>query len=310
MPVNKTKYVGVDLSKAEMVVDVAAKPRVLANDASGYAALIAVLPAGAHVVCESTGGYQRGLVSVLQRAQVPVSVVMPGRVRHFAKARGLRAKTDPIDARLLSAFGEAMRLAQPPPRSEAQLEFQQLWRARQVLVGQLNEEDSLREHCTVALLQEQAKARRELLRRQMREIEQQLRIRIAADEAMRTRVERMSAVDGVGEVTAWAALSEMPELGRLERGQAAALLGVAPDPQDSGPRKGRRRIGGGRSMARKVFYMAALTAAKRNRVLRTFYERLVTQHHKPKLVALTAVMRKLIELLNRLLADPEFILAT
>lgn len=309
---NPIQYVGVDVSKLELVADLSAeaKPRAFPNDAAGQAALLAALPAQAHGVCESTGGYQRPLVRALQRAGVPVSVVLPGRVRAFARARGLRAKTDPIDARLLSAFGQALALAAPPPPpSAAQDELQQLLRARRALIVQLNAEASQVDHCALEFLQAQAAERRALLERQVREIEQRLRALIAADPVWRQRAARVQEVDGIGEVSAWTVLAELPELGRLDKGQGAALLGVAPDPDDSGPRHGRRHISGGRSSARKVLYMAALTASQRNPVLAPFYHRLVEERHKPKLVALTAVMRKLVELLNRLLADPDFKLA-
>jgi len=309
---SETKYVGVDLSKLECVVDLSAeaKPRAFANDASGHAALIGRLPVGAHVVCESTGGYQRGLVKALRAAGVKVSVVMPGRVRAFAYARGLRAKTDPIDARLLSAFGAALELVAPPPPSDAQLELQALVRARQALIAQLNDEASTAEHCTLAFVQAQAEERRALLRRQVRDIERELRVRIAANADWKWRSERVQEVCGIGEVSAWIVQGDMPELGKLARGQPGALLGVAPDPNDSGPRQGRRHISGGRSAARKVLYMAALTASQRNPVLAPLYRRLVEERQKPKRVALTAIMRKLVELLNHLLADPHFKLVT
>lgn len=309
---SETKYIGVDLSKSEFIADLAAeaKPRAFSNDAEGHAAFIAALPPQAHVVCESTGGYQRALVAALVAAKVPVNVVMARRVRAFAVAEGLRAKNDPIDARLLTRFGHAMQLVPQPPASGEQLELQALVRARQALVAQLNEAASHDEHCTLPLLQQQAEARRQLWRAQLREIERELRRRVAAHPVWSARAQRLQEVGGVGEVSAWIVLAELPELGRLERGQAAALLGVAPDPDDSGPRHGRRHISGGRHSARKVLYMAALTASQRNPILAAFYRRLVEQRHKPKLVALTAVMRKLVELLNRLLADPTFRLAT
>lgn len=304
-------YVGVDLSKLELVAvcSAEAKPRAFAQDAKGHAAFIAALPAAAHVVCEATGGYEQPLVRALQKAGVPVSVVMPRRVRAFAKASGLRAKTDPIDARLLRAFGEAIRPPAAPVLPAAQEELQQLNRARQDLLAMLNEEASRAEHCTLPLLQEQARARRELLECQLRQIEQRLRALVASEPTWQHKAERLQAVDGIGEVSAWTVLAELPELGQLERGEPAGLLGVAPDAADSGPRQGRRHISGGRARARKVLYMAALTAAHRNPILAAFYRRLVEQRHKPKLVALTAVLRKLVELLNRLLADPNFILA-
>lgn len=308
---SQTNYVGIDLSKTELMVDVAAEasPRAFPHTVAGHAELLVALPAHAHVVCEASGGYERSLVAALHAAGVPVSVVMPARVRAFACARGLRAKTDPIDARLLSAFGRTIQPAAAAAPTAAHAELQALLRTRQVLIAQLNDEASHAEHTTQPWLQALATERRALLERQVREIEKRLRTLIAADTQWRWRAERVQEVCGIGEVSAWTILADLPELGTLARGQAAALLGVAPHPDDSGPRHGRRRIGGGRSGVRKVLYMAALSAAHRNHVLAAFYQRLVVQGHKPKLVALTAVMRKLIELLNRLLADPNFVLA-
>lgn len=308
----KPQYVGVDLSKLECVADLAAEaaPRAFANTASGHALLLAALPTGAHVVCEATGGYERNLVAACHAAGVPVNIVSPGRVRAFARARGLRAKTDPLDARVLTSFGVSLALVAPPAPTAAHSELQALVRARQTLLTQLNEEASLAEHCTVPLLLEQARLRRELLQSQVAVIETELRRRIAADATWHQRCARVRQVCGIGEVSSWIVLTELPELGHLERGQSAALLGVAPDPRDSGPYHGRRYISGGRSAARKVLYMAALTASHRNPVLAPYYHRLVHERHKPKLVALTAVMRKLVELLNRLLSDPLFKLAS
>jgi transposase len=308
---SETKYVGVDLSKLEVVADVlpGKKPRSFAHTLAGHAALVRALPRGAQVVVESTGGYQRCLVLALQQAGVPVSVVMSARVRAFGVAAGLRAKTDPIDARLLTAFGQAMHPRPEAVRSAAQRELQELLRARLALIRQLNDEASQAEHTTLPWLQALAKERDTLLRQQVRAIEQRMRELIAQDPQWQARFERVQELCGIGEVSAWTLLADMPELGSLAPGQPAALLGVAPDPDDSGPRHGRRRISGGRSLARKVLYMAAISAAHRNRILAAYYQRLVVEHHKPKLVALVAVMRKLIELLNRMLADPNFVLA-
>jgi transposase len=304
-------YVGVDLSKPEIVADLAApaRPRAFANQPEGHAALLAALPAAAHIVCESTGGYQQPLVQSLQKAGVPVSVVPPGRVRALARAQGRRAKTDPLDARLLTAFGQALQPAPAAELTAAQAELQQLTRARRELITQLNAHASRTEHHALAFLQQQAEARRTFLQGQLREIEKRLRALVAADATWRWKTQRVQQVDGLGEVSGWTMLAELPELGQLARGQPAALLGVAPDPRDSGTRQGRRHIGGGRSHARKVLYMAALTASQHNPVLAPFYARLVAAG-KPKRVALTAVMRKLVELLNHLLADPNFKLAT
>ena len=307
------KYLGVDLCKLELVADLAAelKPRAFPNDASDHAGLIAALPKGAHIVCESTGGYQRAMVAALHAAQVPVSIVSPGRVRYFALAKGLRAKTDPIDARLLSVFGEAMAcVALPPPSAEA-LELQARWSAAPVLHAAQRGVQPRRALYGFLFLQEQAAARRTLLREtKIRAIERRLRALIATNPVWRAKADRVQEVSGIGEVSAWTVLAELPELGQLARGQAGALLGVAPDPDESGPRHGPRHISGGRSHARKVLYMAALTASQHNPVLAPFYQHLTQQRHKLHRVALTAIMRKLVELLNRLLADPNFILAS
>jgi transposase len=309
---NKTKmYVGVDLSKPELVADLpGGKPRGFAQSTSGHAEFIAALPAGAHVVCEASGGYERRLVQALHATGVPVSVVMARRVRCFAEAAGLRAKTDPIDARLLSAFGEKMQPRPSTPMATASAQLQALVRARRALIERLNQEASEAEHCTLELLQEQAKARTKFLTEQLRVLEQRVRELLASDAAMRTRAERLQEVCGIGEVSAWTLLAELPELGSCQRGQASALVGVVPHSRDSGCRRGKRSISGGRPALRKVLYMAALTAAHRNPILAAFYRRLTLQRGKPKLIALVAVLRKLIELLNRMLADPHFKLAT
>lgn len=304
-------YVGVDVSKTELVADLsaAAKPRAFAQNEKGHAEFIAALPAHAQVVCEASGGYEQALVQALHAAGVLVSVVMPRRVRALAVARGLRAKTDPIDARLLTWFGQTLQPKARPPVAPVDAEWQALVRARQQLIERLNDEANAAEHDTLPVLRQHGAARQALLHQQLRAIQQRLRALLRQQPALRRRAERLQQVCGVGEVSAWTLLAEMPELGSCAPGQAAALLGVAPDPHDSGPHHGRRRISGGRAAARKVLYMAALTAAHHNHVLIPFYHRLTVERHKPKLVALTAIMRKLIELLNRLLADPDFVLA-
>lgn len=305
-------YIGVDLSKLELVADLAtgAKPRVFAHSPEGREAFLAALPAGAHVVCEATGGYEQPLVAACQSAALPISVVMPRRVRAFAHAQGLRAKTDPIDAALLSAFARALRPAPLPASCPVHRELQQLVRARQQLIAALNQEANFAEHLELPLVRAQAAARVALLRVQLRELETHLRQLLREHRLWAERAGRLQQVSGIGPVSAWTLLAELPELGTLRPGQPAALLGVAPHPDDSGPHRGRRHISGGRSAARKVLYMAALTASRHNPVLAPYYQRLVVHRHKPKLVALTALMRKLIELLNRLLADPNFQLAT
>ena len=211
---SQTNYIGVDLSKLELMADLSAeaKPRAFAQTKTGRAQLIAALPRDAHVVCEASGGYERELVWALHEAGVPVSLVMPRRVRAFALARGLRAKTDPIDARLLTAFGRAVEPAARVPVPAMASEWQALVRARQALIERLNHEASEAEHCVVPMLQAQAQARCDLLHTQVHQIETRLRALLTAAPLLDQRAQRMQQVCGIGEVSAWTLLAPPPPL--------------------------------------------------------------------------------------------------
>jgi len=307
MPTEVT-YVGVDIAKSELVVDLSGNSRAFPQTAEGHEALLAILPTAAHVVCESTGGYERGLVAALHKKGTSVSVVLPRRVRSFAVAQGLLAKTDRIDAVLLSAYGRACepRLhVEIPPRLQ---ELSSFVRARQAIVERISLEDNYAEHLTGRLLVRQANLRKKVLRKQLDELDRAIRVLIASDAELARKCARLEQVDGVGKVTAWTMLSEMPELGTLAKGEAGALVGVAPHPNESGQRRGPRRIAGGRAAARRVLYMAAISASQHNAVLKLFYERLRANGKGGK-VALVAVMRKLVELFNLILKDDNFLLA-
>ena len=221
-----TIHAGLDIAKLNLQLHLAGRLHDLPNTAAGHRRLLKLLAGqpGVHVVCEATGGYERDVAAALHEAKVPVSVLNPARVRHFARATGQRAKTDDLDAAVLSAYGHAL---QPKPT------------------------------------------------------------------APRTQQEQQ--------------LAELPELGTLNRRQAAALAGLAPHPRESGQWHGRRRIGGGRAPVRRALYMAALVAAHSNRQLKEFYQRLRAAG-KPAKVALTAVLRKLIVLMNHILKNPDFAL--
>jgi transposase len=293
-------YMGVDIAKAYLDAAIGNEKRRFANDALGHRELIKwvkQLSVPVQVICESSGGYERALVQALARAGVKISLVQANRVRQFARAAGILAKTDRIDAKLLSAFGEAM---QPGTISASQLEQEHL-----------RELESQRRHLTHLLVMEQNRAARmsdlcvckmnrrliSQIKKQIEQLELLIQEQIKASPELCTKAEKLTAISGVGARTAALLLAQMPELGQLNRREVAALVGVAPFNRDSGRMRGKRAIYGGRRAVRHGLYMAALVAARHNPILRGFYLRL-RAGGKPAKVALTATMRKLLIVLN------------
>src|ERR1035437_2609001 len=295
-------YVGLDVAKLSLQLHLAGRFHLLANDAKGHAHLLKRLrgyPA-AHVVCEATGGYEQAVVRALQAAGVPVSIVEAGRVRYFARAQGQRAKTDPIDAAVLSAYGTTFQpapTAHAPPQPPRQL--------IQLLVSERNHA----EHYTDSFRVRQSRQLVKALEKQITQCDEAITTLIAQDTELARKTERLKAIPGVGPVVAATMLAEMPELGKLTTQTAAALAGVAPYNRDSGGQNGVRRINGGRAAVRCALYMATLSAVRHDRILKEFYLRLRAAGKKP-LVAITACMRKLVILMNRLLKYHDFQLAS
>jgi transposase len=304
-----TIHTGLDIAKLNLQLHCAGRIHDLPNTAVGHRRLLKLLAAqpGVHVVCEATGGYEREVVAALHAAKVAVSVLNPARVRHFARATGQRAKTDAIDATVLSAYGQALQPKATAPRTEQEQQLAELIRRRvqvlEILVAQRQQAERL----TVLALRRQAQSLVRRLERDVAQIENQLRELRTQVTALDERVQKLEAITGVGTLTAMGVLAELPELGTLNRRQAAALAGLAPHPRESGQWHGRRTIGGGRAPVRRALYMAALVAARSNRQLKVFYQRLRAAG-KPAKVALTAVMRKLIVLMNHILKNPDFAL--
>ena len=303
-----TIYAGLDIAKLNLQLHLAGRVHDLPNTAAGHRRLLKLLASqsGVHVVCEATGGYERDVVATLHEAGILVSVLNPARVRHFARATGQRAKTDHIDAAVLSAYGQALQPKPTAPRTQQEQELAELVRRRvqvlEVLVGQRQQAQRL----TMPVLRRQAQSLVRRLERDMEQIETQLKELRTQTTTLDERVQKLEAITGVGAITALAVLAELPELGTLNRRQAAALAGLAPHPRESGQWHGRRSIGGGRAPVRRALYMAALVAAHSNRQLKAFYQRLRAAG-KPAKVALTAVMRKLIVLMNHTLKYPNFV---
>ena len=300
-----TIYAGLDISKLNLQLHLAGRFYDLPNSAAGHRRLLKLLAAAAavHVVCEATGGYERDPVQALQQAGLTVSVINPARVRHFARAQGQRAKTDRIDAALLSAYGQALHPQPTPARSAVQQQLQELIRRRGQLLDMLVAQRQQTQILTLPALCRQAKSLLRRLEADLAQIQKELTQLRHQTDLLDQRANKLQAITGVGAITALSVLAELPELGTLNRGQAAALAGLAPHPRESGSWQGRRTIGGGRPAVRRALYMAALVAAHSNAQLKIFYQRLRATG-KPAKVALTAVMRKLIVLMNQILKNP------
>jgi transposase len=304
-----TIYTGLDIAKRNLQLHCAGRVHDLPNTAIGHRRLLKLLAAqpGVQVVCEATGGYERDVVAALHQTAVPVSVLNPARVRHFARATGQRAKTDHIDAAVLSDYGQKLQPKPTAPRTELEAQLTELVRRRVQVLDLLVSQRQQAERLTVPGLRRQAQSLVRRLERDVTNIEAQLRELRAQVSTLDERAQKLETITGVGTTTALGVLAELPELGTLNRRQAAALAGLAPHPRDSGQWQGRRSIGGGRAPVRRALYMAALVAARSNRQLKAFYQRLRLAG-KPAKVALTAVMRKLIVLMNHILKNPNFAL--
>lgn len=309
-------YAGVDIAKETLQLSVAGAQHQLPNDHKGHQRLLRLLVAAEsvsplgqiHLVLEASGGYEKALRQTLHQAGRTLSLLQPARVRHFAKAKNQLAKSDPIDAEVLVAFGEAIQPAPSPAPSRSQSHLCELVRRRAQLVEMRTAQLNRSAHYSDKLLRQQGRQLLKLLDQQVEECARAMAAQVKAEVEMTERSERLQKVPGVGPIVAATLQAEMPELGTLRDGQAAALAGLAPYTRDSGPYQGTRRISGGRAPVRCALYMAALSAVRHDPILRDFYGRLRAAGKKP-LVALTAVMRKLVVLLNRLLKNPHFQLA-
>jgi len=299
-----TIYAGLDIAKLNLQLHLAGRFHDLPNTATGHRRLLKLLAKvpGVQVVCEATGGYERDVVAALHQAAIALTVLNPARVRFFARAQGQRAKTDPIDAQVLTAYGQALRPKPTPARSPVEQHLSEGVRRRKQLLEMLVAQRQQAEGLTLASLRRQAKRLISHLERALEQIQEQLKELCAQTPPLDRRVQTLQTITGVGTTTALAVLAELPELGTLNRRQSAALAGVAPHPRESGQWQGRRCIGGGRSAVRGALYMAALVASRSNPILKEFYLRLRAAG-KPAKVALVALMRKLIVLMNHLLKN-------
>lgn len=310
--------VGVDIAKAH--VDVAVLGAKLEaqrfdNAAEGHSALAAELRLlnAVLVVMEATGGYETALACALQAAGLPVAVVNPKQARDFAKSMGRLAKSDAIDARMLAEFASVLirrddlaDFIRPLTDVKQQALAALVTRRRQLLAMQLAERQRL--HLAIAMVRPSIEDMIEAIRKQIDDIDGQLVTHVQAHYSKLD--ELLRSTKGIGPVASATLIGELPELGKLNRREIAALVGVAPMSNDSGNARGRRRVQGGRFEIRRALYMATLTAARHNPAIKAFYDRLVAAGKQPK-VALIACMRKLLTTLNAMARtqkhwDPEF----
>ena len=298
------RFVGIDVAKRQL--DIAERPGgerwAMGNEGAGIAALLERLSGAgpiALIVLEATGGYEIPVVAALTAVGLPVVVVNARQVRDFARAVGKLAKTDAIDAAILAQFAEAVRPERRALPDELTQTLQSwLARRRQLLEMLLAEEQRLA--IAVRGLRAPIQQHVEWLRRQMRDIDTELQGLIRQSPVWREQENLLRTVPGVGPVLATTLLADLPELGRLNRKQIAALVGVAPLNWDSGQQRGARHIWGGRAPVRTALYMATVSAVRCNAVIRAFFERLCAAG-KPKKVAITACMRKLLTILNAMM---------
>ena len=275
--------------------------RQFPNDTDGHKALIAwIRKQEVCVVFEPTGPYHRSLERALVQAGIPAVKVNPRQARRFAEATGQLAKTDRIDAAMLARMGAVLQLQARPAPDAIIVDLQELHLAREALIKDRTAAKNRAKRLTVPMLRRQNAARMEQIEQDLATIEAEIEKRIMDDPALARKLQILTSIPGIARVTAFALIIQMPELGTMEAKQAASLAGLAPVTRQSGQWKGKSFIRGGRSGVRQALFMPALVTIRYNPDLREKYDQLVAAG-KPRKLAVTAVMRKMIILANALL---------
>ena len=299
-------YVGIDVAKDRL--DVHLRPSgeafAVARDGKGLEELTARLGGlgVALVVLEATGGFEVTVAAALCAAGLPLAVVNPRQVRDFARATGRLAKTDALDAAAIAHFAEAVHPEPRPVPDEQARALGELVTRRRQIVEMMTAERNRRQRLTSRRMVKSVDRLLKALQRELSDLETDLDDTIRKTPAWRQAEDLLKTVPGIGDVTARTLIADLPELGTFSRRRIAALVGVAPFNRDSGTMRGRRTVWGGRASVRATLYMAALVASRHNPVLKTFYHRLIDAG-KPKKLALTALMQKLLTILNAILRD-------
>ena len=300
-------YVGIDVSKDRLDIAVLGEERVWQEDNTqeGIARLVQQLAEMQPklIVVEATGGYQRSVVDALFWAGLAVAVVNPARVRQFARACGLLAKTDKLDAQLLAVFGQRVQPKRYEGKSEAEKQLSALLVRRKQLEEMLKAEQN-RLRTISPSLRGSVERMIAILKEEKKRLEEQIEQFLKGQKAWQEQREILSSAPGVGKVTSATLLADLPELGKMDRKKIAALVGVAPMNYDSGRKRGYRKTKGGRTEVRSVLYMSTLVATRYNPVIQAQYQQLL-KRGKVKKVALTACMRKFLTILNAMVRDQQ-----
>lgn len=299
-------FVGIDVAKDRLDVHVRPSDEAfsVARDSEGLTALMQRLgPLHPYlVVLEATGGFEQTLAAALVSEAMPLAVVNPRQIRDFARATGQLAKTDALDAKAIARFAEAIKPEPRPVPDEQARALGELVARRRQVIEMMTAERNRRGQLSSPRLIKSVDRLLAVLQKELSELEQEVGEGIRGTPAWRERDELLRSVPGIGNVVARTLIADLPELGRLGRKQIAALVGIAPLNRDSGRMHGKRTTWGGRAKVRSALYMAALVASRRNPVLKAFYQRLIS-FGKPKKLALIAVMRKLLTILNAMVRD-------
>jgi len=301
-------YAGIDVAKAhvDLYDDNTRKHCQFENKRSGISKCVKRLAKlqPQLIVIESTGGYERHLVVALAEASLPVAVVNPRQVRDFGRALGRLAKTDQIDAVLLAQYAATIKPSCRPLPDKHSRQLKDLVARRRQLVKMRQAELNRCEHADERMVIQSLRSVIRMYERLQKKIEQAITDLIKQRPELQQTKQRLVTVPGIGQTTADMLVSEVPELGRLNRRQIAALIGVAPINRDSGNFRGKRMTGGGRRAVRTRLYMPTVVACHHNPLIKSFYQRLLDKG-KTKMTALVAAMRKLLTILNTMIAKGE-----
>jgi transposase len=294
-------FIGIDVSKKLLEVAVHQSDFRFScpNDPQKFSRLISELISlrPARILLEATGGLERPLLQALQAAGLPAVVVNPRQVRDFAKALGLLAKTDRLDARVLAHFAASTQPPLRPLKSQDDTELDALMGRRTQLTDMLTAEKNRRGSAATKTTRDDVEEHIEWLEERIKELDEKLKQQLERSTVWQQKDKILQSVKGIGFVTSLSLLADCPELGQLNRHQIAKLAGVAPLNRDSGQQRGSRHIWGGRAQLRSKLYMATLAAIRSNPVIKAFYQRLIASN-KPKKVAIVACMRKLLTIIN------------